>query len=142
MNRGAVDKTGHPRTRTATGPVNLFLALGILCYSAASLVYFFQNTIASLPLLRSTGYYLAVIADYVWSAPAAAVFMLLVIAWFFFYARQPGAAIIPRFRHISLSPLIRIVLLSPLFLFTLFPLRWAQRGFTRSLESFPATTPT
>ena len=141
VNRGAVDNPGHRPPRKAPGTVNRLPALGILCYSAASLVYFFQNTIASLPLLRSTGVYLAVIADYVWSAPAAAVFMLLFIAWFFSYARRPGAAGIPRFRHISLSPLIRIVLLSPLFLFTLFPLRWAQRGFTRSLESFPDTTP-
>ncbi len=138
---GAANTTGHGHTKKAQSAVTRFLAPGILCYSAAFLVYFTQSTIAASSLLKKTGKYLTIIADYLWSAYAgAALIVLLVIIWVASSPGKTGEAVNRRPRHPLFSSLIRVSLLALVFLFTLFPLKWAQRGFTRSLDSFPDFT--
>jgi hypothetical protein len=121
---------------------NVFLALGILCYIIVGSLFLLQNKITSSTILKKLSSFLAVIADYLWSAPSAIIATLILLSslWFYYHIRTKAK---PR-RHlkwfIHLPSFTRFSLLSLFFIYSLLPLRWAQRGFTRSLESFPDYT--
>ena len=124
---------------------NLFLAAGILCHITAFALFAFQKEITSYAPLKQFVLLLTVVADYLWSIPSVLTILIIVLCtpWFYysFKAKQKGVRYSDWFIHSSLPSFIKISLLSLFFIYTIFPLRWAQLGFTRSPESFPAYTP-
>ncbi|MCK5011066.1 MAG: glycosyltransferase family 39 protein [Deltaproteobacteria bacterium] len=124
---------------------NLFLAAGILCHITAFALFAFQKEITSYAPLKQFVLLLTAVADYLWSVPSVLTILIIVLCtpWFYysFKAKRKGIRYSDWFIHSSLLSFIKISLLSLFFIFTLFPLRWAQLGFTRSPESFPDYTP-
>ena len=121
------------------GKSDLFLVLGMLCYSIVVILYSSKNKIQSFTLIKKLCSFLEVLANYLWSAPSTLVilFFLLFISWIYYYMKAKGKHV--RY-HPSLLSFTRISLLL-FFIYTIFPLQWAQRSFTRSPESFPDYTP-
>ena len=110
---------------------SLFLASGLICYSIVVILFSFKGEITSSAPLRKLSSLLQVLADYLWSAPSAIIILLLIFLftlWCYYYVKAKGK-------------LMKLPLLSLFFIYTIFPLRWAQRSFTRSAESFPDYTP-
>lgn len=142
----ATHATGGYNIVTATGPeksrtrsrLNVFLAIGAVCYLSALVLHELQNIITSHTSFTALTLALQVITDFLWSVPsaAAALLALALMCWFYYYGKRHNA----RWAN-SFPALLRLLVLSPVLLYTLFPLRWAQLGFSRSLESFPETTP-
>ena len=124
---------------------NLFLAAGILCHITAFALFTFQKEITSYAPLKQLVLLLTTVADYLWSIPSVLTLLIVVLCtpWFYysFKAKRTGIRYSDWFIHSSLLSFIKISLLSLFFVFTLFPLRWAQLGFTRSPESFPDYSP-
>ena len=127
------------------GRPNCFLAAGILCHITAFALFAFQKEITSYAPLKQLVLLLTVVADYLWSIPSVFTLLIVVLCtpWFYysFKAKRKGISYSDWFIHSSLLSFIKISLLSLFFIFTLFPLRWAQLGFTRSPESFPDYSP-
>ena len=108
------------------------------CSLAALVLDALQNSIASHRFFKALAFLLQAVADFLWSVPSAAVVLLIfmLLVGFSYYGRLHNAQWL-----IRLPTLLRIFCLSLLLLYTLFPLRWAQLGFSRALESFPDVTP-
>ena len=112
---------------------NLYLASGLLSYSIAVVLFSFQSKIIHSTLFKKSSFLLEVLADYLWSAPFAVVTLLILffISCLYYYAKSKGNHIryLQLFSHISF---MKLLLLSLFFIYTIFPLRWAQRNLTRS----------
>lgn len=138
-----ISNTGEKGATNTQRRSNVFLALGIICYITAFVLFAFQNKITSSVLLKKLSFSLAVIADYLWSVPSAIIIFLIILSTLWLYYRvkveeKPG-----KYTKwaIHLPSFSKIFLFSLFFIYTLFPLRWAQRSFTRSHESFPDSSP-
>ncbi|MBW1839299.1 MAG: glycosyltransferase family 39 protein [Deltaproteobacteria bacterium] len=119
-----------------------FLTLGILCYIFALTLFTFRNEITASAFLKQLRFSLATIADYLWSTPSVVITIpvFLAILWLYYHVRREEKS----GRHLkwltTFFSFTRLSLLCLFFIFTLFPLRWAQTSFTRSLQSFPDFT--
>ena len=114
-----------------------------MCYLSALVLHALQDNIASHHSFKSLVSSLQAIADSLWSIPSAAVIVLILSFTFWFYdygRREAGRSGYVRWAD-RLPGFFRLLFLSLLLIYTLFPLRWAQLGFSRSLDSFPDTTP-
>ena len=132
-------ETNHTHIRP-----NTFLATGAVCYLAALVLHVLQDTITSHKSFNFLACALQSIADALWSTPAAAVAVLIIalIFWLYYDSRRESGRMRSAAWVRRLPAFLKLLLLALLFIYTLFPLNWAQRGFTRSLESFPAFTVT
>lgn len=124
---------------------NRFLAAGILCHVTAFALFACQKQITSCAPFKQFVLWLTGIADFLWSLPSALLilFMLVFTPWLYytFKVKRKRISFSDWFNHSSLPSFLKISLLALFFIFTLFPLRWAQLSFTRSPESFPDYTP-
>ena len=148
MNTSGTNDAPHINTTDLKGLAlfhrkpGIFLTLGILCYIVALVFFTFQNKIATSAFLKQLRFSLAAIADYLWSAPSAAITIpvFLAILWFYCYVRK-GEKAGRYLKWLTLFPsFTKCSLLFFFFIFSLLPLRWAQTSFTRSLQSFPDFT--
>ena len=118
------------------------LVPGILCYLSALVLYFLQSHITSSEAFKTLSSAAQVVADYVWSIPSAIAIALLLFftAWLSFQRRKTGEKHYTLQLPDRLPGVTRICLIFLVFSYSLFPLRWAQRGVFRSLQSFPNYT--
>ena len=127
------------------GQSNMFLASGMLCYIIAFFLFFFQKEIISSAPLTKLGFSLEILAEHLWSVPSALVITLffLSISSLYYYTRIRGKDVRCLWWCIVPPPLffMKCLLFLLFFIYTIFPLRWAQRSFTRAPESFPDYTP-
>ncbi|MEE8380564.1 MAG: hypothetical protein V3R78_01640 [Thermodesulfobacteriota bacterium] len=137
-----INNTGEKGAVIFHRRLNVFLALGILCYITALVLSYFQNEITSSFFIKQLGSSLAAIADYLWSISSAVITIpvFFSILWLYYYAKNKGKPGKHPKWFIHFPSFSKFSLLFLFFIFTLFPLRWAQRSFTRSLESFPNFT--
>ncbi|MBW1824687.1 MAG: hypothetical protein JRI87_09000, partial [Deltaproteobacteria bacterium] len=123
----------------------MFLASGMLCYIIAFFLFYFQKEITSSAPLTKLGFSLEILAEHLWSVPSALVITLffLSISSLYYYTRIRGKDV--RCLRWCIVPLslffMKCLLFFLFFIYTIFPLRWAQRSFTRAPESFPDYTP-
>lgn len=139
MDDSNISTTDKKEATDLQGRSNVLLILGILCYLTASILFYFQNKIISSALITQLFSSLTAIADYLWGIPSAIITLLLFLTtvWFYYHVKmkeRPGRYVK---LLIHLPSFIKFLLISLFFIYTLFPLRWAQRSFSRSLESFP-----
>ena len=124
---------------------NLFLASGVLCYGIVLLLFSLKSKIIYYAPLKELSFSLEVLADYLWSVPSllTILLVLLLFSWLYYYGgtRGKGVGYLRWFAHPAFSSTIKRSIPLLLFIYTIFPLRWAQRSFTRSPESFPDYTP-
>ncbi|KPJ60386.1 MAG: hypothetical protein AMJ42_01475 [Deltaproteobacteria bacterium DG_8] len=124
---------------------NIFLASGLLCYSIALILFSFKSEITSSLLFRKLSSSLQILADYLWSAPSAIILLIIFLftLWCYYSAKfkEKPVRYLQWDLHSSFPSFTKLSLLSLFFIYTIFPLRWAQRNFTRSAESFPNYTP-
>ena len=127
------------------GQSNMFLASGMLCYIIAFFLFYFQKEITSSAPLTKLGFSLEILAEHLWSVPSALVITLffLSISSLYYYTRIRGKDVRCLWWCIVPPPLffMKCLLFLLFFIYTIFPLRWAQRSFTRAPESFPDYTP-
>ena len=116
---------------------------GLACYGISLTLFSFQTHITSSVFFIRLGSLLGVLVDYLWSIPSAIITSLILFCILWFYSYSKGKREIGRYSQWvnQLPSFFKLAFLSLLLIYTLFPLRWAQRGFTRSLESFPDFTP-
>jgi hypothetical protein len=112
---------------------HLFLASGILCYSIVAALYFSKNKIQSYPAVTTISLSLEMLAQSIWGIPSLLIAILLILGTVLLYCRV-------RLKAQLLPALMRWGLPFLVFLYTIIPLRWAQRDLNRSLESFPSYT--
>jgi len=138
-----IDNTENGRTTNTHGNSSTFLALGILCYAFALILFSFQNQITSSFYSKKFSSFLTSLADNLWSVPSAIIiiFITLFILWFYYNFKRKEKSGRYHKWFIHFPSLIKISLLFLLFIYTIFPLRWAQLGFSRSAQSFPSYTP-
>lgn len=117
---------------------NVFLSLGVLCYSTASVLFYFQNRITYSAPLKKFNFFPALLADYLCSIPSAIIIVLifLSILWGYYHVRTNGKHRRNLQWFIHVPAFIRFAMVSLFFIYTLFPIRWAQQRFSRSLDSF------
>lgn len=139
MESGNISNTAQNKVVNSFRKSNLFLSSGLLCYITALLLFSFQNKLTSSVFLKKLGHFLTVIADYLWSVPAAIIVILIscAILWFYYHLKREGKTA----RHTTFLSCLRLSLLVLFLIYTLFPLKWAQRSYFRSLDSFPESTP-
>jgi len=114
----------------------LFLVSGILCYGIATILFFSKDKIPSFT--TQTKFILSPesLAEYLWSMPFALTiaFILIIISSLYYYTKTQGkdvrylrwyaSLISPSFMKYSLAFL--------LFMYTVFPLRWAKPSIVRA----------
>ena len=109
------------------------MASGILCYSTAVALYFSKNKLQSYPAVTKISLSLEMLAQSLWGLPSVLITILLILCTVLLYCRLTlKAQLLPALMRGGLPILV--------FLYTIIPLRWAQRSLHRSLESFPSYT--
>ena len=134
------DKAEQHHTR---GKAHTLLASGVLCYLAALTLHSFHDRITSHRAVETLAFLLQTGADYMWSLPSAAAIVIVffsIVLLSYYAGGKAGRMRYARWAN-RLPAHFNLLLLSLLFVYTLFPLRWAQPGFSRSLDSFPDATP-
>ena len=123
---------------------NLLLIAGLLCHSTAFLLLAFQQNIYSYGPLQKVTVGLTALADHLWSTPFVLAFLLIVVfaSWIYFVLRvkKRGVSFSDWLLHSSFLPYMKFTFLFLLFIYSIFPLRWAQMSFSRSPDSFPSYT--
>ena len=135
-----MDEKGVPKSWRRS---NVFLALGILCYITAFVLFPLQNKITTSDLYKKISLLLPILDDYLWSISSATiVFAIFLFTSCFYYCLKMKEK--PR-RYLQCFVYIlsfsKVSLLALLFLYSLFPLSWTRHYLSRSLESFPDSTP-
>ena len=119
----------------------LFLLLGILCYSSAGLLSWARDTLVSSALLSQLSLFLELLIEYLWSVPSALIIFLVlgIILGLYYGTRARGKKVrcLLWLDHPSLPSWLKFLGVLLCFIYTILPLQWAQRTFTRSPESFP-----
>ena len=109
------------------------MASGILCYSIAVALYFSKNKIQSYPAVTDLSLSLEMLAQSSGGIPWVFITILLILCTLLLYCRfTMKTQLLPALTRGGLPFLV--------FLYTIVPLRWAQRSLHRSLESFPSYT--
>ena len=118
------------------------LVAGLVLYGTSLLLFSFQATITASPFFTRLSSLAGVLADYLWSAPSAlaCILFLLFTSLLYVYTTKGKKAEGYRTWIIRFPSFIKYILLFLFFIYSLFPLAWAQRSFSRSLESFPDCT--
>jgi hypothetical protein len=126
------------------GKEKLLLVLGILCYGIATTFYFSKNKIQSFAAVTKSILFLENLADYLWSIPFALTIavILLLIPLLHYYAKTQGKDVrYLRWYNSLISPsFMKYSFAFLLFIYTVLPLRWAQRSVVRAPD-FPDYTP-
>jgi hypothetical protein len=123
----------------------LFFIYGILCYGLVLILCVLKEHIISSILFTHLSISLALCAEFLWSIPSALIgsCLLLLISWGYYYVKIRGKQVryIMWLGHPSLPSCIMSFLILLFFIYTILPLRWAQRYLTRSPDSVPDYTP-
>jgi len=126
------------------GKAKLFLVSGILCYFIATTLYFSENTLQSSTALTQFILFLGNLADYLWSITfALTIFSILfLISLLYLYAKTRGKGVryLKWCTFLISSSFMKYSLALLLFIYSVFPLRWAQHSVVRAPD-FPDYTP-
>ena len=117
---------------------HLFLALALLCYFTAAVLFFLQdNILRSIPIHPLTSF---ISRLYTPALLLVSIIVLFNICSYFYLQGKVGRS---RREDICMriSSLTRYLLLLLIFIYTLFPFSWMKIYFARSHDSFPDATP-
>jgi len=118
----------------------LLLTAGLFCHSTAFLLSAFQQDIYSYEPLKKIIILLTALADQLWSIPSVLLLLFLILftplAYFALLVKKRGIGFFYWLLHSAFLSFIKPSFLFLLFIYTIFPLRWAQMSFSRSPDSF------
>jgi hypothetical protein len=114
----------------------------MICYLCAVTLYLLQSIISATSTVEVLSCSLKVILDYMWSLPSliSGSFVLAFLLWLSYQRRKKREDSYYRKWMDPLFHIFRFCLIFFVFVYCLFPLGWAKRSFSRSLQSFPDYT--
>jgi len=116
----------------------LFLALSVLCYFTAAVLFFLQeNILRSIPVNQITSF----ISRLYIPALLLVIVIVLFNIYTFLYLHAKGERSRCAEIFMRIASLTRYSFLLLIFLYTLFPFSWTKIYFARSHDSFPDATP-